>query len=290
MVDSGATMRSMAEARDYLRPYAAMLPGNTVRSDLAASRADRQRFLTVSKELGLTAVAAGVPDFKKSLSVILDGYANHEGTYEVYPLQQDMAKLNAESGITYTPILLGRIGSRTGIEYMLATEGPHADPKLRHFSYHGDLDRLVRARGTWTPVDEYPFQDIVAGATRIVAAGGRVGVGSDGRVHGLGFHWAMWLLSRGGMPNHDVLRAATIFGAETIGGASQLGSIEAGKLADLQVLDRNPLTDIRNTNSIRYIMKNGRLFDASTLDQIAPTAKKMDKLWWLMLEPTEEAR
>ena len=140
------------------------------------------------------------------------------------------------------------------------------------------------------PADEYPFQDIVAGATRIVAAGGRVGVGSDGRVHGLGFHWAMWLLSLGGMPNHDVLRAATIFGAETIGGGSQLGSIEAGKLADLQVLDRNPLTDIRNTSSIRYIMKNGRLYDASTLDQIAPTAKKMDKFWWLLLEPTEEAR
>jgi imidazolonepropionase-like amidohydrolase len=100
----------------------------------------------------------------------------------------------------------------------------------------------------------------------------------------------MWLLSRGGMANHDVLRAATIGGADAIGGASQLGSIEAGKLADLQVLDRNPLTDIRNTNSVRYVMINGRLYDASTLDQITPTAKKMDKLWWLLVEPTEEAR
>jgi imidazolonepropionase-like amidohydrolase len=100
----------------------------------------------------------------------------------------------------------------------------------------------------------------------------------------------MWLLSRGGMQNHDVLRAATIFGAEAIGGESQLGSIAPGKLADLQILDRNPLTDIRNTGSIRYVMKNGRLYDASTLDQIAPISKKMDKLWWLLLEPTVEAR
>src|SRR4029079_12150994 len=99
-----------------------MLPrlrANTVRGDLAAPRAERQRFLTASKELGLTAVAMGAPDFKKSLSTILDGYANHEGTYEVFPVQQDVAKLIAESGITYTPLLLGRIGGRTGMEYML---------------------------------------------------------------------------------------------------------------------------------------------------------------------------
>jgi imidazolonepropionase-like amidohydrolase len=100
----------------------------------------------------------------------------------------------------------------------------------------------------------------------------------------------MWLLAKGGMPAHDILRAATIFGADAIGSGSQLGSIEPGKLADLQVLDRNPLTDIRNTNSVRYVMKNGRLFDATTLDQIAPTSKKMDKLWWLPLEPTGETR
>ncbi len=290
MVDSAVTMRTMAEARDFMRPYAASFPANTIRGDLAATRPDRQRFLMASRELGLTPVAVGTPDFRKSLSAILDGYANHQGAYEVFPLQDDVAKLIAESGLTYTPMLLGRVGTRTGIEYILATESPHADAKERHFSYHQDLDRITRARGTWMPPDEYPFHDIAASAARIVAAGGKVGIGSDGRVQGLGFHWEMWLLSKGGMPNHDILRAATVFGAEAIGAGTQLGSIEPGKLADLQVLDRNPLTDIRNTSSLRYVMKNGRLFDASTLDQITPTAKKMDKLWWLQLEPAEGTR
>jgi imidazolonepropionase-like amidohydrolase len=290
MVDSALTLRTMGEARDFLRPFASGLPANTVRGDLAATRADRQRFLMAGKELGLTAVATGSPDFRKSLGAILDGYANHQTAFEVFPVQGDVAKLMAESGITYTPLLLGRVGNRSGIEYVLATEAPHTDPKVRHFYYHQDLDRLTRARGNWLSPDEYPFQDIAAGAARVVAAGGKVGVGSNGRVQGLGFHWEMWLLAKGGMPSHDILRAATIFGAEAIGGGSQLGSIEAGKLADLQVLDRNPLTDIRNTNSVRYVMKNGRLYDAATLDQIAPTPKKMDKLWWLALEPTGETR
>ena len=123
-----------------------------------------------------------------------------------------------------------------------------------------------------------------------VDAGGKVALGSNGRLQGLALHWEMWLLSKGGMPTHDVLRAATLFGAEAIGVGSQLGSIEVGKLADLQVLDGDPLADIRNTNSVRYVMKNGRLYDATTLDQVAPLREKMGSLWWLALEPKGEDR
>ncbi len=78
----------------------------------------------------------------------------------------------------------------------------------------------------------------------------------------------------------EVLRAATLHGAEAIGYAQDLGSIEVGKLADLIILTENPLDDIRNTNSIKYVMKNGELFEGDTLDQIWPQQKSLPPLWW----------
>jgi hypothetical protein len=97
-----------------------------------------------------------------------------------------------------------------------------------------------------------------------------VGLGGHGQMDGLGDHWELWAMSAGGMKPHDVLRVATIFGAEAIGFGQDLGSVEPGKLADLIVLDANPLDDIHNTASIKYVMKNGRLYDGNTLDEVWP--------------------
>ena len=89
------------------------------------------------------------------------------------------------------------------------------------------------------------------------------------------------------MSNFDALRCATIFGAQALGFEKDLGSITAGKLADILVLDRNPLENIRNTNSLRYVMKNGLLYNAETLDQIWPVEKKLPKLYWEGEEPAK---
>lgn len=77
-------------------------------------------------------------------------------------------------------------------------------------------------------------------------------------------------MASGGLNEHDALRAATIYGAESIGLGKEVGTLEVGKLADLVVLNANPLEDLRNTNTIRYVMKNGRLYEGDTLNEIWP--------------------
>ena len=83
----------------------------------------------------------------------------------------------------------------------------------------------------------------------------------------------------------ETLRAATLHGAEAIGLQRAVGSLEPGKLADLIVLERNPLEDIRNSEAIRYVMKIGELFEGETLDQLWPVEKKLPKLYWWDQDP-----
>ena len=92
-------------------------------------------------------------------------------------------------------------------------------------------------------------------------------------------------MASGGMRNHDALRMATLHSADAIGLAKDIGSLEVGKLADLQVLDANPLDDLRNSTKIRYVMKNGRLHDAATLNEIWPRQRTLPTQWWWKLEP-----
>ena len=115
---------------------------------------------------------------------------------------------------------------------------------------------------------------------KTVAAGGRIGVGSHGQLQGLGMHWELWLLQSGGLSTHDALRAATIVGAEAIGLSQDVGSLEAGKLADLIILDKDPLVNIRNSNTIDMVMVNGRLYDGNTLDEVYPRQRKLPPQPW----------
>ncbi|HKS06230.1 MAG TPA: amidohydrolase family protein [Gemmatimonadaceae bacterium] len=280
-LDSGLTVRTLAEGRTYMPIFANAWRTGTVRGEYTGTRADRQRFLQISKELGLTAVASGTTDYRKSLSAILDGYADHQEAYEVFPFFGDLAQLIAKSGLTYTPMLTGRVGDRNGLDYIRATENPHGDTRVQRFYPHADVDRQTRGRGSWISPDEYPFADIAGSAARVVAQGGSVAIGTGERLPGLAFHWEMLLLAKGGMKPHDILRAATVSGANVLGLSADIGAIATGKLADLVVLDRDPLTDIRNTTSIRYVMKNGRLYDATTLDQVAPAPQKSNASWWV---------
>jgi imidazolonepropionase-like amidohydrolase len=117
-------------------------------------------------------------------------------------------------------------------------------------------------------------------AAKLHAAGVGVQIGAHGQREGLGAHWEIWSLALGGMPPLEALRCATLGGARHLGYDRDLGSIEPGKLADLLVLDRNPLANIRDSESVSQVMLNGRLYDASTLDELLPRARKRAPFWW----------
>lgn len=272
---------SLDDARDALRRYTEFYHTNTLKQYMVGDRRVRQWVIMAARELGLMPTLEGGLDFKKNLTEIMDGYSGTEHTYPIAPLYHDVVELIKQSGVTYTPTLLVEYGGPWAENYWYEHYDITKDAKLRHFIPYADIQRRALRRPGWWLDSQYSFPLMAEQAKKIVEAGGRVGLGGHGQLQGLGAHWELWSIASGGMRPMDVLRVGTIIGAEAIGLERDLGSLEPGKLADLLVLDRNPLDDIKNTNTIRFVMKNGRLYEGDTLKELWPRTREMDKPWWV---------
>jgi len=283
-VFSRDNIRNLDDAREVLKRYSEFYHTNTIKQYMVGERKVRQWVIMAAREQGLMPTLEGGLDFKKNMTEAMDGYSGSEHTLPIAPLYKDAVELFAQSGTTYTPTLIVEYGGPWAENYWYEHSDVLNDPKLNRFTPRFEVEKKAMRRPGWWADPAWSFQLFAAQAAKIVAAGGRVGLGSHGQLQGLGAQWEIWDIASGGMPRHDVLRVATIFGAEAIGMAKELGSIESGKLADLQVLDANPLDDIKNTNTIRFVMKNGRLYDGNTLAEVWPRQREIAALWWRSVE------
>lgn len=277
-------LKDLEQTKNVLKQYSKYYNTQYIKMYLVGNRQMRQWVIMAAKEQKLMPTTEGGLDFKLNMTQLFDGYPGHEHAIPVFPLYNDLTKTIAESKMAYTPTLLVAYGGPWAENFYYTTESPLHDPKLNRFTPYEELNAKARRRagglGGWFAPEDHVFPKHAKTVNSVVSQGGLAGIGSHGQLQGLGYHWEMWSVGSGGMSPINMLRTSTILGATALGLDKELGSVEPGKLADIVIMDANPLTNIRNTNTIRYVVKNGRLYDGNTLDEIYPTPRKMDIGAW----------
>lgn len=278
-------INSAAEAESVMTRYRDYYRTHNLKAYLVGNRTQRKLVVEASGKLGMMATTEGASDLNLNLTHAIDGMAGNEHNLPVTPLREDVVKLYAGSRIGYTPTFGVLYGGFTPYDNQVIGGDLDRDAKLARMMPRGIIEGKMRNR-SWTPPMDRTVASFAADALRIRRAGGLVGIGSHAVIQGLGYHYEMRAYALGGAAPHEVLRAATIESAEVIGRKAQIGSLEAGKYADILILSANPLERVENAAAIDKVMKNGRIYDAGTLDEEWPRKKALPARWFLKDTPT----
>jgi imidazolonepropionase-like amidohydrolase/Tol biopolymer transport system component len=278
--DFKAVVNNLEDARSAIRrtkAYGAF----SVKSYNQPRREQRQQIIQAAREENILVVPEGGSTFYHNMSMILDGHTGIEHNIPVTPVYKDVLTLWGYSKTGYTPTLIVNYGGLNGEYYWYQKSNVWENERLLTFTPRAIIDSRSRHR-TMVPDQEYENGHILVAkdAKQLTDAGVKVNLGAHGQLQGLGAHWEMWMFAQGGMTNLEALRASTLNGAYYLGMDEQIGSLKVGKLADLVILDKNPLEDIQNSNSVLYTMVNGRLFDAATMNELGNREQKRGKFFW----------
>ncbi|WP_282043239.1 amidohydrolase family protein [Winogradskyella flava] len=278
-------IQSLDHAKDILKQYSEYYNTKSIKSYIVGNRQQRQWLIMAAKELKLMPTTEGGLDFKQNMVNMIDGNPGHEHSFPIYPLYNDVITVAAESQMAITPTLLVSYGGPWAENYFYSRENPYDDAKMQYFTPYAELAQKSRRRPGWFRDDEHIFKKHAEFMKDLIEADGIGGIGSHGQLQGLGYHWELWAVASGGMSNYDALRLATIKGCEALGLDKDLGTIEVGKIADILIMKDNPLDNLRHTNTLTHVVKNGIVYDANTLDELAPEEKKADKFNWQTKRP-----
>lgn len=278
--DFKAVVNTIEDARSALRRTKAF-GAFSVKSYNQPRRDQRQMVIQAARELKMEVVPEGGSFFFHNLSMILDGHTTIEHNMPVATLYDDVIQLWKNSSTAYTPTLIVSYGSVSGEFYWYQHTNVWEKERLLRFTPRNEIDSRSRHR-IMLPEEEYVNGHILVSKhlKKLNDVGVKINMGAHGQLQGLGAHWEIWMMQQGGMTNFEALKTATINPAESLGFDKYIGSIEPGKLADMIIMDQNPLDNIRNTESISYTMINGRLYDAATMNEIGNYNKPRQPFYW----------
>ena len=265
--NDGAEAPNEDSARAHVRRMKAV-GARSVKVYQQSQRERRQWFVQACNEEHILCVPEGGGDLWMNLGMVADGFHAIEHSLNVAPLYADVRSFFAAShndasfGTAYTQTLLVAYGGLSGENYFLQHHNPLNNERLQRHFPRRQLDQKLWRHNMMIQDDDWRFQETARDGAGLATDGTLVTLGAHGQLQGMGAHWELWALGGpGAMSPHEALRAGTLSGARYMGLDHQLGSIEVGKLADLIILNSNPLDDLHNSADIALVIKNGEVFE-----------------------------